>query len=389
MIKIPDNCTGCTACASICPKGCISMSDNKEGFKYPSIDVSSCIDCDLCTKVCPAINMAKPAELSKVYVAQNSDVKTLQNSSSGGVFSAIAKHILDQKGVVYGAAMDYDNMEVRHVRIDNVENLHAIMGSKYVQSNLTGIFELVKKNLTNGIKVLFSGTPCQIAGLKNYLRKEDDNLLTVDLICHGVPSPGIFKTYIQEVLSNKGSMSNKRLKITNISFRDKKNGWNGYGFSIHCKDIDTSETTYEFWNRYDNTFMRAFLDNLILRNSCADCPSKNFKSGADITIGDAWGLGNYLYSTTIENGYSLIIPHNSKALNILRTIDCNLTEVKDIVLTKHNATYQESIKPHKRRARFFKMVNNGCSVHDAVDKCLPAPTYMDKIVWSIKRRLQK
>ena len=237
-IKEKNNCCGCSACVQICPKQCISMAADNEGFLYPQVNSAICIDCGLCEKVCLVINQSAPREPLVVYAAKNNNEDIRLKSSSGGIFTLLAEKVIEEGGVVFGAKFDAD-WNVIHDYTETIEGLAAFRGSKYVQSIIGDNFKTAKQFLNNGRKVLFSGTPCQIAGLKKYLRKEYDNLLTVDVVCHGVPSPMVWRDYLdykrakRAAGKNTVSSSLKELPvITGISFRDKTKGWKKYGFRI-------------------------------------------------------------------------------------------------------------------------------------------------------------
>ena len=211
-------CCGCSACYDACPKSAITMIEDKEGFLYPAIDEDKCIDCKLCEKVCPTKNKKKNKSLLEAYAAYNTDENIRLKSSSGGVFSLIAEYVLRNQGVVYGAAFD-ENFEVEHLRVASVEELELLRGSKYVQSKLDGIYNLCKKDLEIGKQVLFTGTPCQVSGLKSFLRKEYDNLVCMDIVCHGVPSRMVWRKYLEYRINFAKS------KIVQIAFRLKNEGW--------------------------------------------------------------------------------------------------------------------------------------------------------------------
>ena len=230
MINIQDkkDCCGCAACVQRCPKQCISLQEDSEGFLYPMVDASLCIDCGLCEKVCPIIHQADQRTPLGVYAAKNPDEAVRMQSSSGGVFTMLAERVLAEGGVVFGARWD-ERWEVVHDYVETAEGLAQFRGSKYVQSKIGRTFQQTESFLKQGRQVLFSGTPCQIAGLKNYLRKEYDNLLAVDFICHGVPSPGVFRTYLQEEINEtfarKGDGKNSVFTLVFLSSR-KVMGWN-------------------------------------------------------------------------------------------------------------------------------------------------------------------
>lgn len=220
MISIDDKsrCCGCSACMNICPNNAIKMKIDNKGFKYPIVDDEKCVNCGLCDKVCPYNNEYTKKEIynkSVAYGGWNNNDEIRKNSTSGGIFSAISKYVLDNNGLICGAIYD-DNLKVIHEIVDNIENLKKINGSKYVQSDMKDNFKKIKKYLEDGKLVLFSGTPCQVSGLNSFLGKEYENLYTCDIVCHGVPSPKVFEKYKKELEKAKNS------EIININFRDKE-----------------------------------------------------------------------------------------------------------------------------------------------------------------------
>lgn len=402
MIKIPNNCTGCTGCIEICPKKCIIESRDEYGFMVPIVNPANCIDCGLCEKVCPALNHGIVNVKPEIYFAQNPDEKVTKESSSGGIFSIIAKQILDKGGIVYGAGIDYnDNCQVKHIRIDDESQLFRLRGSKYVQSDVSGMFLAVKKDLIDGKNVLFSGTPCQVSGLKRFLRKDYDTLLTVDVVCHGVPSPMIWDEYLKEECHQFGCKNVNNIKdderkpyserkINQILFRDKRFGWQEFGFSLSFSEqsSDTATTnSSHFYNRYENPFMKGFLNDLYLRNSCYNCPVKGFSSGSDITLADAWGIENYVgKNVKINRGVSLVIPSTSKGKTFLDGIE--MTSLPKEILSLHNPAAYVSAKRNAKRKKFIKLIKKGVSFKEAISVCLPPPSIVDKIKWSINQRFK-
>lgn len=316
-IKEKKNCCGCEACVQRCPKSCITMREDNEGFLYPEIDKDICIDCGLCEKVCPVINQAEERKPLAVYAAKHKDEQIRMASSSGGAFTAIAESVIDEGGVVFGAKFNQD-WDVVHSYTETKEGLGAFRGSKYVQSRIGESYKEAEGFLKAGRKVLFSGTPCQIAGLKRFLRKEYDNLLTVDFICHGVPSPGVWREYLKEETARQCGEKNSVLQrpihernalIEGISFRDKRLGWKKYSFTLTFSTINESgakKSVLLSEPQNKNIFLRGFLADLYLRPSCHACPSKSFKSGSDITIGDFWGIQNVMPEIDDDKGVSVL-----------------------------------------------------------------------------------
>ena len=279
-IQTKEYCCGCGACVEICPRHCISFNNDKEGFKYPIVNIEECIDCHLCEKVCPVINQGDEKLPIKNYAAINKNLEIRKRSSSGGFFYLLASKIIKQGGIVWGAKFNKD-WEVVMDFTDRIDGLLPFMGSKYVQANPLKSYTNIKKILQNGKTVLFTGTPCQISGLRLFLQKDYNNLLLVDIICHGVPSPLFWQNYLKEIKS-----SSTDSKLSYVSFRNKVDGWKR--FSIFF-DFEGKSFHQPFTN---NSYMKLFLGNYILRPSCYNCPVKKGKSGSDITIGDFWGIQN-------------------------------------------------------------------------------------------------
>ena len=284
------DCCGCEACVQICPKHCITFVEDSEGFMYPSVEESRCIDCHLCEKVCPVLNPFEPVEPVETYAAKAKSQDDLIASSSGGLFITVAKSILQEGGVVFGAAFDEGFMTVSHCYTEQSDELRKLIGSKYLQSRIGNSFAKIKTFLDTGRKVLFCGTGCHVLALKRFLQRDYENLLTIDLICHGVPSPKVWQRYLKEIESLQ--IPNKA-HIKHISFRDKRISWENYSFSItYSKELkngysDTGLLSHEF---IKNPYIWLYLNDLTLRPSCFACPAKCGKSHSDFTIGDYWGI---------------------------------------------------------------------------------------------------
>ena len=331
MISITDKakCCGCTACVQRCPKHCISLNEDKEGFLYPIVDKETCVDCGLCEKVCPALNISDERIPLRVYAAKHKDDEIRMKSSSGGVFTLLAEQIIDEDGVVFGARFD-DSWEVIHDYTEIKEGLEAFRGSKYVQSRIGNTFQQAEKFLKEGRKVMFTGTPCQIAGLKHYLRKEYSNLLAVDFVCHGVPSPKVWRAYLDETIARevfeKNTVSlhakNRSKFIQSIEFRSKSTGWKKYSFSLTLAKAETEDeknTVFLSSKFYDNPYMQAFLSDYTLRPSCYQCVCKSGRSGANITMGDFWGIEKIKPEFDDDKGSGLILNYLIKGLDLYST----------------------------------------------------------------------
>jgi len=372
MIEIKEkyNCCGCSACVQICPKQCISLSADNEGFLYPQVDTAACINCGLCEKVCPVINQNEPRKPLEVYAAKNTNEEIRLKSSSGGIFTLLAEHIISEGGVVFGARFNED-WEVVHDYTETVEGLELFRGSKYVQSIIGENFKKAKNFLDEGRKILFSGTPCQVAGLKKFLRKEYENLLTVEVVCHGVPSPMVWHDYLDyrraKHATGKNSVSsfiNELPVITGISFRDKTWGWKKFGFRICYAASKAAENTVsesvsnvncEITPFNEDIFMKGFLNNLYLRPSCYHCAARQGKSGADISIADYWGVQKFYLTFDDNKGTCAVMTNTLKGLQyyglIKSKVDCILS-CYDKVVT-NNPCIENSVAMPKQREMFW------------------------------------
>ncbi len=316
-----EDCCGCTACESICGKNAIVLRPDEEGFLYPQVDVSKCVDCHLCEVVCPIITRKKgidKIENQHFYAVRHNDEGILMSSSSGGAFSAIAQVVLDHGGIVYGATYD-ENMVVRHVAIEKVEGLWKLRGSKYVQSDIRGIFKEIKSLLSLGRYVLFSGTPCQVDGLKNYLRKNYEHLITIDLVCHAAGSPLLFNNYIEYMETKlKG-------RIRWMNMRDKsKWGWS-HRF-LQSVDLESGLKIYNDSNMI--SWWSIYYSHLANRPACHECQYTNYCRPGDITLADFWDDEQNRPELRSDRGTSLIIVNSNKGKIILDSIkDLSLWEV--------------------------------------------------------------
>lgn len=347
MIEIREKakCCGCYGCYNICPKNCIKMKSDNEGFWYPEIDKNVCIKCNLCEKVCPIINTPIKSEQKTIaYACKNKDENIRKNSSSGGVFASICEDIINESGVVFGAAFD-ENFEVSHTYAKTLEECIKFRGSKYVQSEIRDTFKIVKDYLDKGKVVLFSGTPCQISGLDSYLRKKYENLILIDIACHGVPSPLVYKRYINKLEKKK------RANIEEISFRDKSTGWKDY--SVRFK-FNNGKKIKQF--RIDNMYMNGYLKDIFLRPSCYECKFKKPVSSADLTLADYWGVQSKHPEFDDDKGTSLVLVNSEKGKEILKKITPRL-EILETDLEyslKCNPAIIKASKYNKDRDRFFE-----------------------------------
>lgn len=345
MIRITDKatCCGCTACASACPKGCIQMIADAEGFKYPSVDLDMCIDCGLCEKVCPMIHPDTENRVMKVYSAKHNDESIRKTSSSGGAFSSLATSVIRDGGVVVGCALD-DHLVARHIVVKDEDTLKALRSSKYVQSEMEGIFQTVKGYLKEGKKVLFSGTPCQVAGLRRFLVRGYDNLLCVDVLCHGVPSPKLCSDYLHKKEAEVGSSA------TSLNFRNKQKGWKRLFIEVR---FENGKRYFKF-SGFD-PYMSLFLNNKSQRASCFHCPFATLHRQGDISLGDFWGIGRRYPDYDDDKGISMILVNNEKGVKLFDWItpDLRFRESDVDLALAGNRVLKEPILGEESRNRFY------------------------------------
>lgn len=350
-------CTGCTACSAACPAEAITMKENALGFKEACIDDKICIHCHLCTKICPVLSEhSRQSEAKPMCYAAQADDPLRKKSSSGGMFSLMAEETLKQDGIVYGAAMD-DSLNVFHTGICKTEELDKLRKSKYVQSDLRCVFKEALEALKTDKQVLFTGTPCQIAGLKAFLGKDYDNLITVDILCHGVPSNKMLKDYIRETTDDK---------VTGIDFRNAGYGWkeNPRNLVLHYKDKIEQNIYYA-----DSPYEQGFHQDLTLRDCCYDCKFAELPRQADISIGDFWGIGDRKKELDDDIGTSVVFINNQKGKDFFNKITSRLkllesTPVEWLTDNRIHAVrkghpYREYFKYlYSRTGCFGKAVNN-------------------------------
>lgn len=307
-----EKCTGCGACVQRCPKRCISWTQREFGFRYPQIDKDACVNCGLCEKVCPIDKALEVSAEQKAYAAVHKDDEVLAKSTSGGAFTAIADAVFAQGGIVYGAAM-LDGMQVKHIRTSGKDDFEGLRSSKYLQSDTGTTYQMVEQDLKQGKTVLYSGTPCQIDGLKNFLEKDYENLYTADIVCHGVGSQAYFDKYMDYARERYG-------KIKALRFRSKEYaGWSCGGVVVV---VDSSDCLKKIpYRDFDNYYYSYFLSGDIYRKSCYSCKYANTNRVGDFTLGDYWGVEALNLPLQTENGCSLLLVNNQHAMQLLDEIE--------------------------------------------------------------------
>ena len=378
MEKVLDKekCVNCRACVNRCPKEAITMEEDNYGFFYPVINKEKCIDCGLCIKICPILNLKEKQKNyynNKVYACYAKDKIIRKKSSSGGIFALLCQFILNQNGVIYAPAFD-KNFNVHHIKVDKKEQLPSLLGSKYVESNIGNIYKNIEEYLKENKMVLFSGTPCQIAGLKHFLKKEYETLYTQDIICHGIPSNKVWKKYLENALIPE-----------EISFRDKTYGWEDYSLKIKSKNKK------QILSHNDDAYMQLYLQNLILRDSCYNCSFKDGNTYADITLGDFWGIKNFQTTLDYKDGVSLVIINDEKGKKLYESIQKEIIvddsiSLKDVVT--YNSAIQTSVERNPKREAFFNDINT-LSFPEIISKYTVVKTKKQLKIEYIKKKLKK
>lgn len=380
MIQIPSVCTGCHACAAICPKNCIDMKDTGEGFLFPVIHMEICIQCNRCKEACPVLRMPDKSQHTQAFAIKNKDDAEREQSTSGGVFPLLAREILDVGGIIYGAAYDND-FSVRHIAVEDSKNLPFLQGTKYVQCIVGRVFSEVKDQLKAGRQVLFSGTPCQCAGLRAFLGKEYENLMLVDLICHGVPSPKVWQTYIDY----RAGKENGGKRPVKINMRSKASGWSRYSteFDYGNGKITRSQNSQD-------PFIRAFVGNICLRSSCSECLAKGTERCTDLTLGDYWGIWSQHPEFNDEKGASIVFVHSAKGMVALNRMkgQTEWLEISTEDAYRENVSMVSSSKSHEKRKEFLDKVTSD-NFGDVVREYFsPVPAKKQGLWERVKRKIK-
>lgn len=353
MIHIEDKkeCCGCWACYNVCPRHCIGMKEDEEGFRYPVVETSLCIDCGLCEKVCPVIHADKTDAPHKQqgFLVQHKDEEIRKESTSGGAFTAIASWIIRQGGIVYGAGYRKETFIVEHQGVETEQDLSIFRNSKYVQSNVGDTFRQALEQLKAGRWVCFSGTPCQIEGFRNFLRnREYEKLVCVDLVCHGIPSPRILTRYIEAQQTLIGG------EFTNVLFRDKFYGYHYSSFSIYNKERDK-----DYHKGVDsNAYLRAFFNNLSDRPSCYDCRFKKRYRKSDLTLWDCFPIEKFTKQMD-GKGTTRVLVQSDKGEMIMNAIrdELRTVRVEPDKLVKDVREMFHSVPMNPQREQFFTDCN--------------------------------
>lgn len=375
---VKEACCGCGACAASCRPKAIAMESDAVGFPFPLWDADKCVSCGACDRVCPALRSSKADDVAATLWAQSLDPGQLARSSSGGVFGLLARRVLERGGAVYGAAFAKGFHEVRHVRVDDLAGLGALLSSKYVQSYVgREVYESVRDDVRSGRPVLWSGAGCQVSGLVGYLGplSSSCNLLTVEVICHGVPSPALWNRWVEYRERRAGDA------LTGVNFRSKSSGWTTYSclYKYRQEKVDSVPHGHDW-------YMKAFLKNASLRGSCLGCPVRGH-CGSDLTIGDYWGFRGSPLVEDPERGISAVIARTSRGLAAFNEVRpqvlCGETDYEDVLAC--NPALETSVSPHGRREAFLADVASGSSIDELEGRWSFERTLAERALGKLRR----
>jgi len=351
VINVDDkvNCCGCEACFNVCPSKCITMENDEEGFLYPKVNNSLCTGCGLCENVCPIINYVQHGENNKQegYILQHKNDEICKQSTSGGAFTGIATYVINHGGIVFGVEMS-DDLIVKHACAEKIEELSKFRNSKYVQSRIGTIYQNVKEELDKDRMVCFSGTPCQIEGLRHYLRKKYSNLVLVDVVCRAVPSPGIWNKYVNYETNNIGG-------IASVRFRDKTLGYQYSTMELRAKNGKIFRSGIE-----SQPWLRMFFSGMIIRPSCTECKFRNRYRNSDLTIWDCFNSYRFDKNMNERRGTTRVLVHTENGKNIIEGIKNSyiITQQDATILVRDVKEMHTSPKANSRKNDFFRDINN-------------------------------
>jgi coenzyme F420-reducing hydrogenase beta subunit len=357
------------------------MIPDDEGFLYPQIDGSQCVNCKKCEKTCPVLQKPRVSESVQAYAVQNMDQRVRCQSSSGGVFTALAEQVIKKGGAVCAAVYN-DQFEVEHRIAFTVEELAPMRGAKYSQSHAGYLFRALKELLESGKPVIFTGTPCQCAGLKTYLGKEYEQLLLVDMVCHGVPAPSVWKEYVRR----RRELDANGAELSSINLRDKSTGWSRYAYSVKFQYANGSVYCVP---QGQDPYMRGFVGDLYLRPSCSVCSFKGINRCSDLTLGDCWGIWDSHPDFDDNRGTSLLLVHTAKGQQIWNQLCADFASVAFAVedVTRYNPSAESVSRAHSGRGEFFRRLSAGESVDGLIGEVLSPKVSRQSLIKRVVKRI--
>ncbi len=375
---IHKSCTGCSACYNSCPKKCITMIQDSWGFEYPVINTKQCVDCNMCEKACPILSRENAKCIDQeVYAAWSLDREIRFTSTSGGIFSELAYSMVQQNSNIVAAAYDDNNMVI-HTIVSEKDGISGLRQSKYIQSRISNAYADIKLLLSEGKKVLFCGSPCQVAGLKTFLGNDNNNLYTIDFICRGVNSPRAYSEWLKEIENGKG------VKVTRVWFKYKENGWKK---SPYCTRVDFADGLHEVYSDRNNYFMRGYLEgNLYMRPSCGECQFKGAGRYSDITLADFWSVDDKLDD---DQGTSMVLLNTEKGRKLFDTIKDRIVYEKREIdeILEGNVCFNSSVTLNDKSTAFFDDLDK-MRFSSAVEKYTHVP-FSNKVKGKAKKIIKK